>query len=301
MKLKLTRRQFGQVAAATTVAAAVGTLINRTVAQTPPVVILGVSDSVPSTDDSLTPEVDSTEDIDEIANITVTSILRPIVVQSLVLATGVKTTTLTTAPILEPGEQLSGFAALKDGTLVVSTNTFGKNAVQPTRLIILGASPRTVTVSEIKRQEALLSLLTRRDGSLGGIVGKKNGTPPLTIVTINLQNGEITEENKLPGNLRVTSAAECPDGNLYGIVTERRGETNLELIDKGKGQTTPLSFNSQPWNSGFSGLVCSSSNQLIALGARRYESPKYLHTIDKNSGVITRLTDFDVATIAIQI
>lgn len=313
MNPKLTRRQFNQLAAISTAAAAVGVFASRTLAQTP-TVILGVRPGpITSTNDSERPEIDSTDETDETTSTDrkVASTLRPLVVQSLVVGgllnvVNVRVETqLTTPPILEFGEQLSGFASLRNGTLVVATTSLdtSKRADEPTRLIILSASPRIVTVSGLKKQETLISLFARKDGSLGGLVGKRNSTPPFTIVSINPDTGEITDENKLSGNQRVTNVAQCPDGNLYGIAVERKGETSLELIDdKGnkKDQTPQLRFNDQPWNSGFSGLVCSPSNQLFALGARRYETPFYIHTIDKNTGVITRIKDFDVAKFAIQ-
>jgi hypothetical protein len=296
MNLKLTRRQFGQVAIATTVVAAVGTLVSKTLAQTPSSEVLGLVVGSTSTDDLATPEIESIDNTDETTSkVAVVSTSQPLVVHSLN-----RGSILTSAPILEFGEQITGFAVLKNGTHVVSTITTTDNkADQPTRLLVLGASPKTLTLSGLKKQETIIDLFTRKNGSLGALVGKRNGTPPMSIVSINAQTGQITDEDKLSGNVRVTTVAECPDGNLYGISVDRKGQTSLVQINKGKDQTTPLTFNGQPWNSGFSGLACSSSNELFALGARRYESPKYLHTINKITGVITRIKDFDVARIAI--
>ncbi len=298
MNLKLTRRQFSQLALASTAAAALGTFPNEASAQTPPV-ILGVRPgSITSTDST-----DQTININEQA----ASTARPIVVESLEIAPTLDTaigsdvkTPLTTTPILALGEQLSALASLTDGTLIVVATSFTlrNNTDQSTRLIFLGASPKTQTVSGITNQEAFVSLTVLKDGSLVGVVAKRNGTLPIRLVNLNPQTGEITDNRKLPENQRFTNIVGCPDGNLYAIAVGQRGETSLVQLDG--GQTTPLSFNDQPWNSGFSNLVCSPSNQLFALGSRRYESPQYLHTIDQNTGVITRLRDFDVAKITIQ-
>lgn len=295
MNLKLTRRQFGQVAIATTVVATIGTFVNKTLAQTPSSDILGLVLGSTSTDDLATPEIENTENIEQATSkVIAVSTSQPLVVRSLN-----RGPILTSPPILEFGEQITGFAVLKDGTQVVATtSTTDNRADQPTRLLVLGASPKTVTISGLKKQETIIDLFTRINGSLGALVGKRNGTPPMSIVSINSQTGQITDEEKLSENVRVTTVAECPDGNLYGINVDRQGTTSLLQINS-KNQTTPLTFNAQPWNSGFSGLVCSSSNELFALGARRYESPKYLHTINKSTGVITRIKDFDVARIAI--
>ncbi|MBD2775589.1 hypothetical protein [Iningainema tapete] len=302
MNMKLTRRQFGQMAIATTTVAALGTLFGRTFAQTPDLVILGIRSSIATTNDSITTEVDSTANINEINSTTATSVTQSIVEQSVNLETGRVNSVLTTPPVLVSGEQLSGFTTLRNGTLIAAVTNISNRGEQPTRLITLGASPITLTILGIERQETLLSLVPRIDGGLSGIVSYRNGMPPFTLVNINLQTGEITNRVILSENQRINNLVECPNGNLYRIDVGQRGETNLVLIDNsGNQQTTPLIFNGQPWNSGFSSLVCSASNQLIALGARRYESPKYIHTIDKDSGVITRLTDFDVAKIAIQI
>jgi hypothetical protein len=303
MNIKLTRRQFGQAAIASTAAVALGTLASKTLAQTPSSTILGVrAGSITSSNDSDITEIDSTDTTDEITSIeTVTSISQSIEVLSYNIANREVKTILTTEPILESSEQLSGFASLDDGTLIVAaTITDTSKKAESTRLIILDEVPRIVTVSGVKKQQRILSLL-RLNGSLAGILGKRNGRPPISIVSIDPETGEISDKgNKLRGNQRVTTVAQCPDGNLYGILyDERKGETQLELIvDKGKRQTTPLSFKNQIWNSGFNSLVCSPSNQLFALGALRYESPNYLHTIDKNTGEITRVGAFDVAKIA---
>ncbi|MBW4627380.1 MAG: hypothetical protein KME49_18210 [Brasilonema octagenarum HA4186-MV1] len=295
MNLKLTRRQFGQAAIATTVVATVGTFVNKTLAQTPSSDILGLVAGSTITDDLATPEIESTENIEQtISKVIALSTSQPLVVRSLN-----RGLILTSPPILEFADQITGFAILKDGTQVVATtSTTDNRADQLTRLLVLGASPKTVTISGLKKQETIIDLFTRKNGSLGALVGKRNGTSPMSIVSINSQTGQITDEDKLSGNVRVTTVAECPDGNLYGISVDRQGTTSLLQINS-KNQTTPLTFNAQPWNSGFSGLVCSSSNELFALGARRYESPKYLHTINKSTGVITRIKDFDVARIAI--
>ncbi|MBP5973876.1 hypothetical protein HW132_14295 [Brasilonema sp. CT11] len=295
MNLKLTRRQFGQAAIATTVVATVGTFVNKTLAQTSSSDILGLVPGSTTTDELATPEIETTENIEQtISKVIPLSTSQPLVIRSLN-----RGLILTSPPILEFGEQITGFAILKDGTQVVATTSITDNrADQPTRLLVLGTSPKTVTISGLKKQETIIDLFTRKNGSLGALVGKRNGTPPMSIVSINSQTGQITDEDKLSANVRVTTVAECPDGNIYGINVDRQGTTSLLQINS-KNQTTPLTFNAQPWNSGFSGLVCSSSNELFALGARKYESPKYLHTINKSTGVITRIKDFDVARIAI--
>ena len=302
MNMKLTRRQFSQLALASSAAIAVGTFATKTVAQTPPLMVLGIRpSSTTSTDDSLTPEINSTDQTDATAIVDQSaSTARSLVVVSLTVESLEVKTQLRTPPILEFGEQLSGFAALSDGRLVALATSLDSSlkAAQPTRLIFLSASPTTQIVSGLKSNETLLSLQGLKDGSLIGIVGNKNSTPPFRLVSINPVTGEITDQRSLSENQRISNITECLNGNLYAIAVGQKGETNLVQIDR--GQTTPLRYNNQPWNSGFSDLVCSPSNQLFALGAGRYELSKYLHTIDENTGLITRLKNFNVARIAIQ-
>jgi hypothetical protein len=301
MNWKLTRRKFGQLAVASTTIAALGVLVNKTLAQTPNTVILGARPNVVNTDDSSSPVSNTTDNADETNTPENPSIspVQSIVVQSFNVATQEVKTVLTTPAVLLASEQFSGFASLKDGRLVVAATSFdtSKKARQTTRLIFLSDSPTSVNISGLKKQEIVQSLTRLQDGSLAALVGKKNGRPPNRTVTIDPQTGEITDRDKLQGNIRVTIVAQCPDNNIYGISTERKGDTSLYAVEGKK--RTPLTFQGSPWISGFSGLVCSQSNVLFALGGRRYEYPNYIHTIDKNTGNIERLKGFDVAAIAL--
>lgn len=300
MKLKLTRRQFGQLAVASTVTTAAGVFVSKTLAQSTSTVILGVTSNPSGNDTDTNLDSDTTDLTDGSATADIVpSTLQTIVVQSFDLRTQAVTTVLTTAPLLEIGEQLSGFVSLKDGRLVVSvtnTNTTKKKD-QDVRLIFLRES-ESVRVSGLKNNETVQSLVLLKDGSLAGLVGKKNGKPPSRIVTIDPNTGRITDRDKIPEQKRVTAIAQCPDESFYGITTERAGETYLFQV--GQEQSIKLSFNGVPWNNGFSGLVCTSSNQLIALGGRRYEFPKRLHILNKANGQIQRIeTVFDVAAITL--
>ncbi len=81
----------------------------------------------------------------------------------------------------------------------------------------MGTPIKTLIVSGLKQNQQLGSLLGTNDGRLIGLVGKKNGTPPILLVDINLQTGEISSINKIkfPNDERVSNLAECPDGKLY--------------------------------------------------------------------------------------
>jgi hypothetical protein len=303
MELKLTRRQFGQLALAGATVSAIGMFDDEAFAQQPSTVVLGVRPGNTSSNDTLI-NLDSKGDGDEIRTAgIVPSSLQSIVVQSFNVINQQIGTVLTTPAILESGEQLSGFTSLKDGRLVVATTNVNtdKKKKENVRLIFLDkSSPKTVAVSGLQKNEALHSLLLLNDGTLAGLVSNINGMPPSRVVTINPDTGEIRDKSKISDQKRVTAIVQCSDGTFYGLATEKTGETYLFQADQ--AQLIKLNFNGQPWNSGFSSLVCAKSNQLFALGALRYEYPFYLHTFDLKTGEIKRIEQgFDVSVISISL
>lgn len=301
MKLKLTRRQFGQIALVSSTAAVVGTFVTKTLAQQPSTLILGArtgnnKNSYGSTDLNS----NTTDDGDETETITIVpSSRQTIVVESFDINSQQINTEITTSPILEADEQLSGLVFLKDGRLIVAATNFNdrkKNAQNP-RLISLSEPPVSIVSSGLKKNEFIYQLLSLNDGSLAALVGKNNGKGPFKIATINPDTGVITDRSTLPEQKRVTAITQCPDGIFYGIATEKTGETYLFQV--GQEQSKLIKFGGAAWNNGFNGLVCSGSNQLFGLSGLRYESPLYLHLIDKNTGEIQRIEKgFDVAAIA---
>ncbi|MEA5627727.1 hypothetical protein [Nostoc sp. UHCC 0251] len=209
-------------------------------------------------------------------------------------------------PLLESNETLSGFTSLSDGTLVVAATpiSVGRKQATPTRITFLSTPVKTLTVSGLKQNEQLGSLLGTNDGRLIGLVGKKNGTPPITLVDINLQTGKVSSISKIkfPNNERVSNLAQCPDGKLYTSLLGLKGDTTLMQLDsnqKNPIRLAQLKLNGQAWNNGLQSLVCSATGQLVGFGAMRYETPNAVYSIDKNSGNMTRLQDFDAAQITI--
>ncbi|MBW4477511.1 MAG: hypothetical protein KME54_11675 [Tolypothrix brevis GSE-NOS-MK-07-07A] len=304
MNVKLTRRQFSQLAAIATTAAATGLFSNKIFAQESNTVILGVRPGNIS-DSNVSIPVNPTSDTTDLSDEKVTADIVPFALQTIVVESfDVRTqeikTVLTTPPILEADEQLSGFVSLKDGRLVVVANNINPNKKnkQRIRLIFLSQSPKSVAVSGLKNNEALRSLLRLKDGSFAGLVSKINGTPPSRIVTINPDTGDVTDRDKVSDQKRVSVIAQCADGTFYGIATERTGGNSIFQI--GQEQSTKLSFRSQPWSSGFIGFVCA-ANQLYALGALTHqEFPLYLHTIDPKTGEMKRIEKgFNVSAITI--
>ncbi|MBE8970297.1 hypothetical protein IQ277_30025 [Nostocales cyanobacterium LEGE 12452] len=306
MNYKVSRRRFGQLVLAGTVVSGLSYLTKKALAETPSLNIVGIGSSpLVTTDPTVITEVNTTELVENTALNSVSTDIKPVglVLQSLMTGKAQVLTDKTT-PLLEPNEILSGFTSLSDGTLVVAITpvALSRRQATPTRITFLGTSVKSLIVSGLKPNQQLGSLLGTNDGRLIGLVGKKNGTPPIRLVDINLQTGEISPISKIKflDNERVSNLAECPDGILYTSIVGAYGETTLVQLDPNQKKPIrlgQLKVNGQAWNNGLQSLVCSTTGQLLAFGAMRYETPNAVFIVDKNSGNMTRLQDFDTAQI----
>ncbi|MGV0103711.1 hypothetical protein [Nostoc sp. DSM 114167] len=306
MNYKLSRRRFGQLALAGTVVSGLSYLTKKALAETPTVNIVGIGSSpIVTIDQTAITEVNTTELVENTALNNVSTDIKPVglVLQSLMTGKAQVLTDKTT-PLLEPNEILSGFTSLSDGTLVVAITpvALSRRQATPTRITFLGTPVKTLIVSGLKPNQQLGSLLGTNDGRLLGLVGKKNGTPPIRLVDINLQTGEISSISKVKflDDERISNLAESPDGVLYSSVVGAYGETTLVQLDPNQKKPIrlgQLKVNGQAWNNGLQSLVCSATGQLLAFGAMRYETPNAVFIVDKNSGNMTRLQDFDTAQI----
>jgi len=307
MSYKLSRRKFGQLALAGTLVSGLSYQTNKAFAQTPSLKIIGIGSSpIISTDKTDSPEVNTTE-LNSITRKNVATDIKPVglVLQSLITGKAQILTNKST-PLVESNETLSGFTSLSDGTLVVAITPVSTSRKQatPTRITFLSTPVKTLIVSGLEENQQLGSLLGTNDGRLIGLVGKNNGTPPIRLVDINLQTGEISFINKVkfPENERVSNLAECTDGKLYTSLVESDGDTFLVQLDSNQKKPIrlgQLQVNGQAWNNGLQSLVCSGTGQLLAFGALRYQTPNTVYSVDKNSGNMTRLQDFDVTQIAL--
>ena len=285
MERKLTRRQFGQLAIAGAVVAATGKFLNKVFAQASTSVIIGVRLGPISTDEPNT--------------------TRTLILESLDVVSGQITPLPGPQIFIESYEQVTGLTSLSDGRIVmavtpISTSNKGED---PTRLIIQGSSPTTVTISGLKKTEQLRSLVGTREGRLLGLVVKKNGTPPISLVDVDWKTGNFTAKFKLPGNQRFSNLAGCPDGKLYTTSLDKDGNTSLQLLDAQKSNLNfiaELKVDNAILNNGLDSLVCSPANQLLAFGALRYQYPKALYSVDVNSGTMIKLQDFDTTKIMIR-
>ncbi|QLE45581.1 hypothetical protein FD723_35510 (plasmid) [Nostoc sp. C052] len=307
MGYNLSRRQFGQLVLAGTVVSGFSYLTNKALAQTPGLNIVGIGSTSIPVDPTAIPEVNITESYSTPQN-SVTTDIKPVGLVLRSLITGkAQLITDNSTPLLEPNEILSGFTSLRDGTLIVAITpvTTSRKKATPTRLIILdGASVKTLRVSGLDENQQLGSLLGTNDGRLIGLIGHKNGTPPITLVDIDLQTGEISPLSQItiPNDERVSNLAECPDGKFYTSLLGFHGETSLVQLDSNQKRPivlAQLKVDGQAWNNGLQNLVCSGTGQLLAFGAMRYQTPNAVYSIDKKSGNMTRLENFDVTQIAL--
>jgi hypothetical protein len=231
----------------------------------------------------------------------------PLVVQSMDLATGqiqaVAVPQLLAdglTPVLGAQESITGWAAFADGSLVLATTPLpgspsAGNLARLTRLTQTSAAAASLT--GLARQEQVMSLVATTAGPLLGLAAKRNGTPPVRVVTTDPRTAAVVDYAALPTGQRFTTLAQCADGSLYVTAVGKDGDTHL--VKLGTNETHLLTLDGVPWNNGLASLVCSLTNQLLGLGAPRYKTPNALYEIDPRTGAMTWLRDFDVAKVAV--
>ncbi len=313
MNKRITRRRFGQIALATTTAAGLSYLSSKVYANTPKnLVIYGVRTGSIHTTASVIGTVSNTTHGREPRQNIITTATAPaittsidLMIDSLDLGTG-QVQTQTQAGVLQTNEALSGFTTLADGTLVVAITPIrgSENAADPTRLVTLGSSPKSVNVLGLSKQEKLGSLEGTRDGGILGLVVRKNGTPPVRLVNINPQTGETTDTGiLLPTDQLFTTLAQCPDQTVYTVsVAKTDGTNNLVKLDLARKQLIfgeKLELQGGVLNNGLADLICSGTGQLIAFGAPRYQTPNNLHKVEPTTGVTSLLQPFNAIRVAI--
>lgn len=300
MKYMLSRRRFAQLAIASCTGVALFQLTSKTIAQQNLLIVgLQIGPAINSSSVANL-RLDSLDD-DSDPTVTYPEITQEISFASLNEVTG-QAEKLPLAPVtLAAGEEVTGFTALTNGTMVVAITpaSNSKKDVNPTRLVFLSTPNQSVTISGLKKQEKLGSLVGTSDGRLLGLVSRKDNKPPFRLVDINIQSGAINASSrvKISGNDRLTNLAQCDDGNMYAIATDKSGDTSL--VNLNSQQKTPITVNKQVWNSGFKSLICSSANQLFAFGSTRYESRQYLYVIDPQTGNMTIPKEFEANQIAV--
>lgn len=297
MNRKLTRRGFARLAVVGGVA--VGSLAATTVpfastifARPDTPTLLGASTGPIPADDSEAPT---------------TSIGVPLVLETIDLASGQQHPVAVSqfladgSPLLQVNEALTGCALLGDGTVVLAiTPAAGsRNEKNPTRLTsVLGGSSRSMAVSGLGADERLADLIVAADGSMLGLVSRRNGNTPAKLVDIDPSAGRVggVQVVNLPAGWRLNTVAQSADGQLLGAIVGRQGETNLVQLGARGRQTSmlaPLNAHGVAWNNGVQSLVFTPGGQLIALGALRGVTPNALYSVDTQTGAMRKLRDFD--------
>lgn len=335
MAVKLTRRHFNRLIIATTTIGGLGIYPSRVSAQTAKkgVVIVGVEhgDIVKNSQASTVYNIDATLESDDdddddskkesLGNIatedyagmiedysnlppsnTPASCFQAIVLQFLNLETRKTTRRIVNEPILSPGERLTGLTDLADGTLLVAItpDSAGANGAEPTRFLILNKSSQATSVSGLKVDEALDSLLLLKSGSLIGLVTKKDGTGPAKIVDVDPKTGKVSFTNRitLPTVRRFSCLAEAPDGTLYTSVFRANATTELLKLDLAQKTVTvvaKLTVDSMPWYHGIQSLIFTQVGQLVALANLEYRLPNSVYTIKTDTGVMTKVRDLEAS------
>jgi len=257
MSLMITRRRFGQLAIGSTAVAAIGYLANKTFAQTTDQLLYGlrVDSEGKLAVETLNPVSGAIQDVSE---------------------------NLTRGITLNPGDQVTGFTSLSDGTLVVCVTPASdkgkkkqKDAAPP-YLRYLGTSTE-ITISGLKdKKETIVDIAGTEDGKLLGLVAKRNGRPPNKIVSIG-SNGKISKEDTIPGSKRVTNLAESADKTIYTATVDDDGKPT---VDEKK-----LNSNRKNLNNGLNSLVGDSSDKSLfyVLAADRYEITRSVLRVDVSS------------------
>jgi hypothetical protein len=309
MSERLTRRRFARLAIAGGVAAgSIGVVTapfaNTIFAKPADPAFIGLKVAPVPSNDSDAPEVDRTEFEPVSGAAASTPRTTALILQSLDLTTG-RIQSQRNIGALQSNELISGSAILRDGTVVIAITPASGSANQraSTRLTRSAAGAAAIPVGALKQDQMLADLLVTADNRVMGLVTNRGGAAPATLVSIDLQTGQLTSVStaSLPGYWRISTIAQSPGGHLYATAINRNGDTHLIQGDAGRDALSvvaPLTYGGAVWNNGLQNLVFSNSGDLIAFGALRYETINTLYRVDPVSGEMTRLFDFDVANVA---
>ncbi|NMG10417.1 hypothetical protein [Brasilonema sp. UFV-L1] len=287
MKLKLTRRQFGQLMIGSTAMAGLGYFGQKTSAQTP---------------SAQTSTILYGARLDRKAG--------GYVIQSLDLATK-KIQDITTVSI-ESGQRLNDFSYAGSNTFVlnIGPTKSSKTENSSSRLLSLtvGQTPTSTSISGLTNEQNLKSILVTSDGSLMGLV-QKNDKTSSELVNINRNTAVLERVNNILLSVteRFSNLAQARLDNLVesrGIVYTTnlalQGDTSLVELDSTRGQVgqgVQLKLNGTAWNSGFASLASGPGDLVYALGNERYKTPYNLYTVNVRTGEMTLLQAWDVALI----
>jgi hypothetical protein len=312
--MKLTRRRFGKLTIVTIAMGSLGYFPSNALAaeeERPKLVIVGVEHGTVvrngranSTTDL---DRDTTENYSTIApSTTPVEAFQGLVFRRLDLKTGKTQTQTLKEPILSLGERLTGLTYLGDGTLIISItpDSASANGAEPTRLLILDKSSKTIAVSGLQSHQALDSLLLLKDASLIGLVTEKDGSAPAKIVDLDPKTGKISDRFDLPKGTRFSCLAESPDGKLYTSVFRANATTDLlevKSAQKTVNVVAKLTVDGGPWYHGIQSLMFSPAGELLALANLEYRLPNSLYRVKVDTGVMTKLADLEASRATLEV
>ncbi len=201
MNYRIRRRRFGQLAIATTAAAALlGKFPKKTLAQNGPT-LYGVSFAPKTTITQglvlRTVEVTETntelqlnelpapavpETLDQDRQTLVQNLTGPVLNQAQAIVT----------PTKQPSERISSITSLSDSTIIIVTNSAPTTQTIFSSLTFVGTSAqaqKVLNVSGLAQNSTVESLLATNDDNLLSIVSLNRGTPPFRLANIDRQTG----------------------------------------------------------------------------------------------------------------
>lgn len=311
MKLKIRRRQFGQLVLASAATTAIINLADKGFAQNSSTLVYGAI--VAAKGRKQAKDQDSTDVANTTPAINVTAL--DVATLQQVSTTEVPSTTVDNANTAtetaqkalytEPTERLTGFTSLSDGSfvfVVVGSSQKGNY----TKLLITDSKnrdkkPKSKKISGFKKtNNTIEGVVGTKDDKLICIVSESGGTPPFKFALVDPQNGKVSYESDLAfpelfPNQRYSNLAQSPiDGKYYLTTISSEGITQLAQLDlenksiiTGKGKIiglSPLTFDQQALANDLFSLAFSPSGDLYAVGKLKSERTNYLFRRCINAG-----------------
>lgn len=208
--------------------------------------------------------------------------------------------------ILEPNERIGGFTLLSDCTFILSTAPTTAAVTGRTKLatkLISLASQDLPALQGLNPNSTIESLLVTNDDRLLSIVSLNQGTPPFRLAKIDLHTGQVSFIDclSLPSDRRFSNLSQCPDGHIYATSIAADSFTSLVQLDLDNQNIITLSqlnYNNRPLRDDVASLAYSPSHQLFALADPTYEGTNSVFKVDENTGAMELLANFAVDKIA---
>jgi hypothetical protein len=223
-------------------------------------------------------------------------------------------------------QNLGAFTVLKDGRLIlwsaVADASTGGRKVQLQTLgnsielkrpipaatltlaspIVASALLAHIDLPNSIPEQPLGSLTEQPVLGLLALVGQRQDTPAFSLSVLDPATGATRAANvPLSPQARFSNLTTCVDGTLYGTSMASESGTLLVKLDVAQNQfvgVTQLQLDSHRLGRDLSGMVCSASGQLYALGDFARAGFNSLWRLDPSSGNLNLMQRFDVDRIS---